>query len=75
MKELFRRLSSHPLLAVEILAATLMTTLFNLAMPIYVMQLLNRYVSYGFHGTLITLTAGMLIAVCLQFGFRLNGCQ
>jgi len=71
MKELFRRLSSHPVLAAEILAATLMTTLFNLAMPMYVMQILNRYVSYGFHGTLITLTAGMLIAICLQFCFRL----
>ena len=71
MRELFRRLSSHPVLAGEILAATLMTTLFNLAMPIYVMQILNRYVSYGFHGTLITLTVGMLIAICMQFCFRL----
>ena len=70
MRELFRRLSSHPVLAGEILAATLMTTLFNLAMPIYVMQILNRYVSYGFHGTLITLTVGMLIAICMQFCFR-----
>ena len=71
MKELFRRFFSHPVLAVEILAATLITTLLNLAMPLYAMQLLNRYVSYGFHGTLITLTAGMGIAVLLQFCFRM----
>ncbi len=32
--------------------------------------MLNRYVSYGFDGTLITLTTGMLIAVGLQFAFR-----
>lgn len=71
MKELFRRLFSHPVLAAEILSATLLTTLLTLAMPLYVIQLLNRYVSYGFHGTLITLTAGMGIAVLLQFFFRL----
>ncbi|MBU3954754.1 MAG: ABC transporter, partial [Proteobacteria bacterium] len=61
----------RPILAVEILAATFLTTLLTLAMPLYVIQILNRYVSYGFHGTLITLTIGMLIAVILQFGFRI----
>lgn len=71
MKELIRRLFSRPVLAVEILVATLMTTLLTLAMPMYVIQVLNRYVSYGFHGTLITLTAGMCIAAVLQFCFRL----
>lgn len=71
MRELFRRFFSRPVLAVEILAATLITTLLNLAMPLYAMQLLNRYVSYGFHGTLITLTIGMGMAVLLQFSFRL----
>ncbi|MBA3009452.1 MAG: ATP-binding cassette domain-containing protein [Proteobacteria bacterium] len=71
MKELIGRLFHRPILAVEILAATFLTTLLTLAMPLYVIQILNRYVSYGFHGTLITLTIGMLIAVILQFGFRI----
>ncbi|MCG8619967.1 MAG: ATP-binding cassette domain-containing protein [Desulfobacterales bacterium] len=71
MIELFRRLFHRPVLAAEILAATLFTTLLTLAMPMYVIQVLNRYVSYGFHGTLITLTIGMCIAALLQFCFRL----
>ncbi len=71
MKELFRRLFHHPVLAIEILVATFLTTMLTLAMPMYVIQVLNRYVSYGFHGTLITLTIGMCIAAVLQFCFRL----
>lgn len=71
MKELFRRFFKRPVLAVEILIATFFITLLALAMPLYVIQILNRYVSYGFHGTLITLTTGMLIAIALQLGFRI----
>jgi ATP-binding cassette subfamily C protein LapB len=71
MNELVRRLFHRPVLAAEILAATFLTTLLTLAMPLYVIQILNRYVSYGFHGTLITLTLGMFIAVLLQFCFRI----
>ena len=71
MKELINRFFSKPLLAFEILTATFFVTILTLAMPLYVIQILNRYVSYGFHGTLITLTIGMLIALVLQLGFRL----
>jgi ATP-binding cassette, subfamily C, bacterial LapB len=71
MKELVARLFKRPVLAVEIFIATLFITLLTLAMPLYVIQILNRYVTYGFHGTLITLTAGMLIAVFLQLAFRI----
>ncbi len=71
MIELFRRFFCTPLLAVEILVATFFIALMTLAMPLYVIQILNRYVSYGFHGTLITLTSGMLIAIAIQFGFRI----
>lgn len=71
MKEIFRRLFYRPVLAVEILVSTLLITLLTLAMPLYAMQILNRYVSYGFNGTLITLTIGMFIAILLQFCFRI----
>ena len=71
MKEIFQRLFHQPVLAVEILISTFLITLLTLAMPLYAMQILNRYVSYGFNGTLITLTAGMFIAIGLQFCFRL----
>ena len=71
MNELVRRLFHRPVLATELFAATLLTTLLTLAQPLYVIQLLNRYVNYGFHGTLITLTIGILIAILLQFCFRI----
>ncbi len=71
MKEIFRRLFYKPVLAAEILFSTLLITLLTLAMPLYAMQILNRYVSYGFNGTLITLTIGMFIAILLQFCFRI----
>jgi ATP-binding cassette, subfamily C, bacterial LapB len=70
MKEFIHRLFRRPLLAAEIFVSTLFITLLTLAMPLYVIQILNRYITYGFHGTLITLTTGMLIAVFLQLGFR-----
>ena len=71
MKELIRRFLSKPALAIEILIATFFITLLALAMPLYVIQILNRYISYGFHGTLITLTTGMLIAILMQLMFRI----
>lgn len=70
MIELIRRLYKNPILAMEILVATFFITILALAMPLYVIQILNRYVSYGFHGTLITLTTGMFIAIILQLLFR-----
>lgn len=70
MKELLRRLTGRPVLAFEILVGTFFIALLNLASPLFVIQVLNRYISYGFDGTLYTLTAGMTIAVVLQFGFR-----
>lgn len=71
MQELLRRLFARPVMAVEILTATFFITLLTLALPLYVIQILNRYISYGFHGTLITLTVGMVLAILLQLGFRL----
>ncbi len=71
MRELFRRLFGKPFLAMEIFVATFLIAVLALAMPMYVIQMLNRYVSYGFHGTLITLTSGMLIAVVLQLCLRI----
>ena len=71
MKELIQRLFRRPVLAAEIFIATFFITLLTLAMPLYAIQVFNRYIAYGFHGTLITLTTGMLMAVFLQLGFRI----
>ncbi|MBU0483262.1 MAG: ATP-binding cassette domain-containing protein [Proteobacteria bacterium] len=71
MQEFFRRLALRPLLTFEVSAATLFITILSLASPLFVIQVLNRYVSYGFSGTLITLTLGMLVAIVLQFALRI----
>jgi len=71
MKEIIHRLFKKPLLAIEILIASFFITLLALAMPLYVIQILQRYITYGFNGTLITLTTGMLIAIIMQFMFRM----
>lgn len=69
MKELLRRLSLCPRIAWEILAASFLSNLMSLATSVYVILVLNRYVGYGFDGTLYTLTSGVLIAAALGFAF------
>jgi ATP-binding cassette subfamily C protein LapB len=69
MNELFRRLFRSKPLAVEIIVASLFVNILFLASPIYVIQILSRYIGYGFDGTLYTLTAGMLIALVLGLAF------
>lgn len=69
MEELFRRLFRHPFLAFEIILASFFINILSLASPIFVIQVLNRYVGYGFDGTLVTLTAGMLIAGIMSHMF------
>lgn len=69
MKEIFRRLSLCPRVAWEILAASFLYNLMSLASSVYVILVLNRYVGYGFDGTLYTLTVGVLIASGLGFAF------
>ena len=70
MKELYQRLFSRPTIATEILIASLFANLLALATPLFVIQVLNRYVAHGVNATLITLTSGVLIAVVMEFLFR-----
>ena len=70
MRELFTRLFSRPGIAAELLVASLFANMLALAMPVFVIQVLNRYVSYGVDQTLATLTAGAAVAVLFEFGFR-----
>lgn len=71
MKELFKRLFHQPVIATLTLIVTFFIAVLNLGSPIFVINVLNRYVNYGFDGTLITLTAGMLVVIFLQYGFRI----
>lgn len=70
MREFLRRLRARPGLAAEIVVASLFANLLALASSLYVIQVLNRYVSYGVSATLATLTVGVLLAIALEYGFR-----
>ena len=70
MKELFRRFFSRPLIAAELLIGSLFINVLALGSSLYVMQVLNRYVSQGVDATLVTLTTGVLMAIALEFAFR-----
>ncbi len=70
MKELLARLFSRPVIAAEIITASLFANILALAMPLFVMQVLRRYVSYGVGTTLATLTVGVIGAIILELGFR-----
>lgn len=70
MGELFRRMAARPVAAFELVLATFFVTLLNLASPIFVIQVLNRYVAFGFDGTLVTLTTGMMVAIVLLYAFN-----
>lgn len=70
MLELFRRLGARPFITFELLIASLFANLLALASPLFVIQVLNRYVTYGIDATLATLTAGVIIALVLENGFR-----
>ena len=70
MNELLRRFSANPRLTVELLIASFFASVLALAMPIFVIQVLNRYVAHGVDVTLATLTFGALIAVVFEFAFR-----
>ena len=70
MDELIRRLRLKPILTTEMAVASFFANLLALASPLFVTQVLNRYVNYGVNATLATLAAGMVIALALEFGFR-----
>ena len=70
MIEIFNRLKSKPNLFAQILIASLFVNLFALATPIYVIQVLQRYVAYGVTSTLITLVVGIIFISIFEFFFR-----
>ena len=71
MKDLLSRFWARPVLATELLVASLIVNVLALAMPLFVIQVLNRYVAYGVDATLATLVTGALIAVVMEFFLRL----
>lgn len=70
MTELLNRLKAFPLVTVEMIVASLFINVLALASPIFVIQVLNRYVAYGVDSTLAALTAGVVLAIVFEFLFR-----
>jgi ATP-binding cassette, subfamily C, bacterial LapB len=70
MGEFYRRLKAKPGLTAEVVTASLFANILALASPLFVIQVLNRYVGHGVDATLAALASGVLIAVALEFGFR-----
>ena len=70
MKELLKRVFARPAIATELIVATLFINILAMASPLFVMQVLNRYVSQGVDATLATLTSGVLLAITLEYLFR-----
>ncbi len=70
MKELLRRLKLNPRLLTKLLIASLFVNILGLAVPIYVIQVLQRYIAYGVLSTLITLIIGIIVIVIFEFFFK-----
>ena len=70
MKELLRRLKLQPILSGEAGLASLFANILALATPLFVIQVLNRYIVHGVDSTLVTLTTGVVLAIGLELAFR-----
>ena len=70
MYEIFNRLKSNPNLFAKILVASFFVNILALATPIYVIQVLQRYVAYGVTSTLVTLVVGIVFVTVFEFFFR-----
>ena len=70
MSEILSRFAAQPRVTIEMLVATLLVSVLALASPLFVIQVLNRYIAHGVDATLATLTVGAVFAVLLELGFR-----
>ena len=70
MYEIFNRLRNNPNLFAKIIVASFFVNLLALATPIYVIQVLQRYVAYGVTSTLVTLVVGIIFVTIFEFFFR-----
>ncbi len=70
MFEIFNRLKINQAFLFRILIASLFVNLLALATPIYVIQVLQRYVAYGVTSTLVTLVVGVIVISIFEFFFK-----
>jgi len=70
MQELLQRIRQNPMASLRVVIAALMINLLGLGSSLYVILILNRYVTYGMTATLVTLTAGATLALAAEFALR-----
>jgi len=70
VNELLKRLKAYPLVTAELLGASLFANVLALATPLFVIQVLNRYVAHGVTSSLVTLVVGVLAAIIFEVLFR-----
>ena len=70
MKTLLARVTANRPLFIKLLVASFLVNILALATPIYVIQVLQRYVAYGVTSTLVTLILGVTFIVIFEFFFR-----
>ncbi|MEI8395696.1 MAG: ATP-binding cassette domain-containing protein [Rhodospirillaceae bacterium] len=70
MNELIARFRKAPVSTAYLLIASLLINMLGFSSSLYVIQVLNRYVSYGVTATLVTMTSGVVIAIGAEYLFR-----
>ena len=70
MTLLLRTLFRNPFQSLQLLVLSAFANLLAFSAPIFVILILNKYVSYGLDGTLITLTTGAFIAIAAEYSLR-----
>jgi len=70
MALLLRTLFQNPVRSLQLLILSAFANLLAFSAPVFVILVLNKYVSYGLDGTLITLTLGAFIAVAAEYSLR-----
>ena len=70
MKYLLARITNNRSLFFKLLVASFLVNILALATPIYVIQVLQRYVAYGVTSTLVTLVLGVTFIAIFEFFFR-----
>ena len=72
MKSLIRHLSKEPGTATMLLISSLIIGICALAPALFVIIVLNKYLASGITATLISLSAGAVLAIAFEFTFRHN---
>ena len=70
MSVIIKRLLLNPFVFTQLIILSFFVNILALASPIFVMQVLQRYIAYGVTSTLITLVSGVIIAIIFEFFFR-----